>query len=58
MSAVKVDDGAMNSYSHPLAGSGKRSSRSDSSGTSTVTIETVYCFDILASVYTVSQKKT
>jgi len=57
VSAVKVDDGAMNSYSHPLAGSsGKRSSRSDSSGTSTVTIETVYCFDIVASVYTVSQK--
>ena len=42
MSDMKVDDGAMNSYSHPLAGSsGKRSSRSDSSGTSTVIIETV-----------------
>lgn len=30
---VKVDDSAMNSYSHPLAGaSGKRSTRNDSSG--------------------------
>jgi len=37
MSGVQVDDGTMNSYSHPLAAlSGKRTNRSDSSGKSAV----------------------
>ena len=43
--AVKADDGAVNSFSHPLAGlSGKRSSRSDSSGMLRSSYFNSFCF--------------